>query len=434
MSDPDPSLSEPVRSAAPAPFGPTKPAERISAIDVLRGVALFGILAANMRGFFAPEPVYFFPLLWFRDTADVVAQRFVDLLIQGKFITLFAFLFGVGFAMQISRAVDQGRSIRFYPRRLFILFVFGLVHGALIWWGDVLLAYAIGGFMLLLFRNRKQKTVAIWGAALFALPLLAMTGFAIAVALGHGPASGGGFGPPPPQEAAVREAIAAYRGGFVSHALQNMRDWVRANTPIIPIVFVFVFPRFLAGLWVWRSGLLRNLEERAATLRRIWVWSGSLGLAATLATLAIEFGAGITPGKVSVGLLLMQMTVYIAAPALSAFYGSSVLLLTLRDEWKPRLAPFGAVGRMALTNYLMQSLLLTNLFWLAGWYGHVGPALGLIPTFVLYAAQVKFSVWWLERYQFGPAEWLWRSLTYGKKQPMRRVADAPAIQTAVAGA
>jgi uncharacterized protein len=80
---------------------------------------------------------------------------------------------------------------------------------------------------------------------------------------------------------------------------------------------------------------------------------------------------------------------------------------------------------MALTNYLTHSIVLANFFWLTGLYGGVGPALGLIPTFLVYAAQVKLSVWWLERYRFGPAEWLWRSLTYGRKQPMRRVEDAP---------
>ncbi|HET8548047.1 MAG TPA: hypothetical protein VFL57_08585, partial [Bryobacteraceae bacterium] len=251
---------------ATTPFGPTDPAERIRAIDILRGLALFGILAANMRGFFAPEVVYFNPLTLFKGTADVVAQYLIEYLIQGKFVTLFSFLFGVGFAVQISRAMDQGRSIRFYPRRLLILLGFGLIHGLLIWWGDILLGYAVGGFALLLFRKRKQKTVAIWGLALFLLPLLGMVGFTIAIALGHGPSSGGGFGPSPASEATIRSAIAAYRGGVVEHMGQNMRDWARANAPVLPIVLVFVLPRFLAGLWVWRTGLFRNLEEHAPTV------------------------------------------------------------------------------------------------------------------------------------------------------------------------
>ncbi|HET8549862.1 MAG TPA: DUF418 domain-containing protein, partial [Bryobacteraceae bacterium] len=169
-------------------------------------------------------------------------------------------------------------------------------------------------------------------------------------------------------------------------------------------------------------------------VRRVWKWSGIIGAAGTAAALAIQFGIGVTPGKVTVSLLAIQMIGHFAIPAISAFYGSSVLLLAIRDEWKARLAPFGAVGRMALTNYVMQSVVLANLFWLTGLYGRVGPAIGLIPTFLLYAGQVKFSVWWLERYRFGPAEWLWRSLTYGQKQPMRRIASPPADLMMAAGA
>jgi uncharacterized protein len=409
---------------SPEPPGPTTPSQRIEAIDVLRGLALFGILAANMRGFSAPEVLYFSPLTWFKGTADVAVQYAIEYLVQGKFITLFACLFGVGFAAQISRAMDQGRSIRFYPRRLSILLLLGIIHGALIWWGDILLGYALCGFVLLLFRNRRQKTIAIWGIVLFVLPLLGMIGFTIAVALGHGPSSGGGFGPPPASESAVRSAIAAYRGGVAEHVGQNVRDWMRANAPLVPIVLVFVLPRFLAGLWLWRTGLFRNMEQRVPAIRRVWMWSGMLGAAGTMAALIVQFGIGATPGQLTVSLLAVQIIGHVSIPAIAAFYGSSVLLLAVRDDWKPRLAPFGAVGRMALTNYLTHSLVLANFFWLTGLYGNVGPAFGLIPTFALYAAQVKFSMWWLERYQFGPAEWLWRWLTYGRKPAMRREAGS----------
>lgn len=431
---PEPAAAPLDAPAAAPPMGPTTASERIGAIDILRGLALFGILAANMRGFFVPEQAYFVPGVWFKDGADRIAQYFIDYLVQGKFITLFACLFGVGFAVQISRAMDSGRSIRFYPRRLLILLVFGLIHGALIWWGDILLGYAVCGFVLLLFRNRTQKTVAIWSLVLFLLPALGMTVYAALVALGKAPMSAGGFGPPPASDEVIRNAVNAYRGGVVEHFGQNMRDWARANAPVLPIVLIFVLPRFLAGLWVWRTGLFRNLEERVPALRRIWIWSGLLGAAGTAAMLFIQFGIGLTPGKASLATLAKQILEHLTVPAISAFYGSSVLLLSLRADWKPRLAPFGAVGRMALTNYLTQSVLLTYLFWLSGLYGRVGPALGLIPTFLLYAAQVKFSVWWLERYQFGPVEWLWRALTYGQKPPMRRITQAPEPPEQVAAA
>ena len=403
-----------------APLGPVQPSERIAAIDILRGLALFGILAANMRAFFAPEAAYMIPTVWFTATPDLIAQHVIDYLIQGKFITLFAFLFGVGFAVQISRAKERGRSVRFYPRRMLILLGLGLIHGALIWWGDILLGYAICGFVLLLFRNRKQKTVAIWALVLFSLPAIGMIAHTIAAATGYASASDTWFSPPARTADEIRKAIAAYRGGPAEHFAQNMRDWANANAPVIPIVLIFVLPRFLAGLWVWRTGLFRDLEQRVSTLQRVRLWSGIIGATGTAAALAVHVGTGATPDKPGIGLFTMQTMGYLLMPVISAFYGSSVLLLAGRREWKPRLAPFGAVGRMALTNYLTQSIVLANLFWLTGLYGRIGPAIGVIVTLLFYWLQLKFSVWWLQRYNFGPAEWLWRALTYGQKPAMRR--------------
>src|SRR5579863_9248558 len=153
--------------------GPVSLAERILFIDVLRGMALFGILAANMRAFFAPLDTYDNIGVLFHGRADVVAQAFIDIFIQGKFISIFSFLFGMGFAIQMSRAEARGaRFMGFYPRRLLALALFGVIHGIFIWAGDILLTYALSGAILLLFRNRKQKTLLWWAAGLFSLPIV----------------------------------------------------------------------------------------------------------------------------------------------------------------------------------------------------------------------------------------------------------------------
>src|SRR5580698_9579925 len=142
---------------------PITAAERIAYIDILRGMALFGILAANMRGFNAPEAVYGNIRPLFHGRADLIAQGFIDIFIQGKFVTLFSFLFGLGFAVQLSRAEARGaRFLSFYPRRLAALALFGLIHGILIWWGDILLAYSLAGALLLSFRKAPQKVVLWW--------------------------------------------------------------------------------------------------------------------------------------------------------------------------------------------------------------------------------------------------------------------------------
>src|SRR5580700_9279850 len=139
------------------PAGPVTAAERILYIDILRGMALFGILAANMRGFNAPLDLYGNIRPLFHGRADLIAQGFIDIFIQGKFVTLFSFLFGLGFAVQLSRAEERGvKFLSFYPRRLGGLALFGLIHGILIWWGDILLSYALAGTLLLFFRNRSN--------------------------------------------------------------------------------------------------------------------------------------------------------------------------------------------------------------------------------------------------------------------------------------
>src|ERR1041385_5493516 len=163
----DAALTEPAPkpelSRDPTLVGPVTGDDRIFYIDLLRGMALFGILAANMRAFFAPLSVYGDINSLYTRMPDKVAQAFIDIFIQGKFVTLFSFLFGLGFAVQFTRAEAKGvRFLSFYPRRLVALAMFGVIHGIAIWAGDILLTYAITGALLLGFRNRKPVTLLWW--------------------------------------------------------------------------------------------------------------------------------------------------------------------------------------------------------------------------------------------------------------------------------
>jgi len=159
---------------------PIAPPERVQAIDILRGFALFGILAANMRAFNAPAQAYFDPGLLWKGAADRAVQGAVDVLISGKFITLFSFLFGLGFAVQMERAEARGAGFaEIYRRRLFALLAIGLAHATLLWWGDILLPYALVGFLLLLFRRRRQKTLFLWAQVGLWLPVVMMAVFLV---------------------------------------------------------------------------------------------------------------------------------------------------------------------------------------------------------------------------------------------------------------
>ena len=149
---------------------PVPQSERIHFLDILRGFAIFGILAVNLAGFASPAflPGYAPPdsMPWY----DELAQTLVLFFAEGKFYTIFAFLFGLGFAVQLARAEAKGKDIRsFYPRRLLVLFGFGVLHSILFWTGDILRLYAVLGFPLLAFRKRANRTLLIWAGALFTL-------------------------------------------------------------------------------------------------------------------------------------------------------------------------------------------------------------------------------------------------------------------------
>jgi uncharacterized protein len=430
--DPPVSSDALVVAAAPAePQAPVPTAERIELIDVVRGVALFGILAANMRGFAGPTRVYFLPHLFWTSMPDRIAQAFIDTFVQGKFIAIFAALFGVGFAAQFTRAESRGSKFGWtYARRLTWLALFGLVHGLLIWWGDILLIYALVGFLLLLFRKRKDLTLKIWGTFGYFFIVIMLTGVLLATTTGAAMPS-----PPLPTPAQLAEDVAIFADGSWS-AIQQRRtvDAIGHNWGLLPVMLLNILGLFLFGLLAWRHRFFQPAPESLPRYRKAMVWGLGLGTAASLTVALIRFADPIMPFPPTgpgVALFALQTA---ATPALSLGYVCAVVLLFHHARWKRRLHPFGAVGRMALTNYLLQSVIGTLLFYSygLGLFGRVGPAMLLIPTVLIFAAQVWMSAWWLERFRYGPAEWAWRSLTYRKAQPFVREGRAPVIAQPVA--
>lgn len=412
------------------PIGPVSSAERIFYIDLLRGMALFGILAANMRGFNAPPAVYGNIKVLFHGRADLIAQGFIDIFIQGKFITLFSFLFGMGFAVQLTRAQARGaKFMSFYPRRLLALALFGSIHLFLIWWGDILLTYAIAGALLLLFRNRQQKTLLYWAGGIFAMPILVISGFYTAHTLGWRPAflTQGNTGP---DMTKLNGIIQIYSHGSV---LQMLRENITLGVKELPSngFAIYALFLFLLGMWVWRSGIVERLGEYKPIFRRVFAWGLPIGLGLNAFSVIVQ--ARSVPGghPTFVG-YLANVVLFPSEHILSAAYAAGLALLIQNDSWSRILSPFAAVGRMALTNYLTESILCTLFYenYVTGTYGRFGPAVDLIPTVVLYGAQVVFSNWWLARYRFGPMEWLWRGMTYGKLPVLRKDAQVIAMPLA----
>jgi uncharacterized protein len=398
--------------------------ERIEVLDVLRGLALFGIITANMRAFNSPQAAYFDHSLMWQGAGDRIAQGFTDLFVTGKFVTLFSLLFGIGFAVQMERADARGVASRlFYVRRLTVLLIIGLAHGFLLWWGDILAPYALMGIFLLLFRKRSQSTILIWAAIFYAWPMVlmgaAMAAHAAGVAIPV---------PPQPTPEELQRIIQVFANGtYTEMLLVRVKDMAFNGFGL-----VFFYPRvlglFLFGLWAWRAGVILNLAQYEPVLRRCRIWGLVVGVVGNTAVVAMLEIWHPNPAELTREGYLVGIASSIAVPALSLFYASSVLLLSREGTWRRVFRPFGSIGRTALSNYLLQSVICTTLYnsWGFGLFGKVGPLAGLIPTILIYSAQVPLSKWWTTRFSFGPMEWIWRTLTYGRLRPLSRPA---AIQT-----
>ncbi len=406
--------SPPVESLAPVGAS-----ERIETLDILRGLALFGILAANIRGFAGPALTYFMPHLYYTKFGDRLAQAFIDTFVQGKFITLFAVMFGVGFGVQLERSMSrEGRFGWTYARRLFVLLLFGLVHGLLIWWGDILLVYALIGFLLLLFRKRKDKTLIIWAIAGYSVPILLTIAVFTAAQLGYAPPP---F--PEPSAAQLQELTTKFASGsWPEIQMQRMKDVLTRNWGLFPIMMWQILALFLTGVLLWRRRLFHPTPESLPKYRRA-MWVGfAIGVPGNLAVTTTRWLLDLSPMPTTPLAALTNVIQFVSVPFLSLGYLCLVILLCNDEVWLARLRRFGAVGRTALSNYLLQSVIGTLIFYSygLGLFGKVGPAILLIFTVVIYALLVLASEWWLTRYRFGPVEWLWRSLTYKKRFPMVR--------------
>jgi uncharacterized protein len=377
--------------------------------------------ALTLHYYLTPVQRAALPTAGFDKLAEITMVYFA----YGKFITLFSLLFGLGFAVQLMRAEERGGDARgLYVRRLLVLLLIGLAHATLLWWGDVLVLYAVLGFFLLLFRSASTRTLLWTGIALACIgsPLL---GYLV------GPLVESATAGLPSMAAVKSRALAAFSG-------HDYAAIVRANLLFDGVYFVrywtdplVIFSRFLLGFWAGRMLLFHRPADHRVLLTRIFGWGVAIGLFGNGVaimhyyfdlTTRVPFLAG------SIGGVLLDMIISTGTIALGAAYATGFALLFLRPLWRPRLEVLSPVGRMALTNYLGQTVVCLLIFYGIGL--GVGPRFGypgVLAAFALiFAMEIAISLWWLERFRFGPAEWVWRSLVYGRTQPMHRVAPPPA--------
>ncbi len=406
------------------------PDGRIETLDIVRGVAVMGILAMNVVGFALPSSAYMNPVVaGIEGSADWIAWAFGFLFVDGKMRGLFGLLFGASMLLVIERAEAAGGSgAATHFRRMAWLLVFGLVHFYLIWQGDILTLYAGIGMLAFLFWRKGPAALLGWAVALLVLQL-AVSGLA---AFGFFAVAGALAGPhPDPQAAAlwtemtsgfglapgeVARELTLYRGSYAD--ILGYRTGELASWPFLAL-FVYgaeTLGYFLLGMWALKTGLLagswparRYLHLAAAgfavslpiyALLAYWQWASGFRVEVIYAA---TFTLPILPRTL--------MVLAIAALVIICTRGNGALT-----------ARIAAAGRAAFTNYLGTSLVLTTLFYGYGFglFGQLSRAQLWGVVVACWAMMLLWSKPWLDRFAYGPLEWLWRSLSRGRLQPMRR--------------
>ncbi|MDZ7801717.1 MAG: DUF418 domain-containing protein [Trueperaceae bacterium] len=405
----------------PRAFGPVAASRRIVTLDVLRGFALLGILLVNVP--LMMHPVHLEALGAGPDGGlDRVARLLVEALAEGKFFTLFSLLFGVGMAIQMQRAASRGAPfVPFFLRRMGTLLGIGAAHVLLLWWGDILVYYAVLGMAVLPLRAAPvPRLLRLAGGAVL-----------VPIALNAGLFGLGQLAQTTPEgaeawragiEASVADArvdadVAYQTYGatdFGAMVMQRVADWSFATIGVTVGGMLFVVAAmFLIGMVVGRRGVLHDPGAHLPLLRGVRVWGGLVGVLGTATWMATGTTVSMEPTLAG---LVSTTGFVLGAPALSLAYAAT-LTLALRDpRWQARLRPLAAVGRLALSNYLLQSLVVTTLAYGygLGLYGQIGAAWSLVIALVVFALQVPLSVAWTRRFRYGPVEWLWRTLSYGR--------------------
>jgi uncharacterized protein len=413
--------------------------DRILTLDVIRGVAVMGIFSVNVIGFAMIEAAYINPAAYGGHTgADHVLWAANILVIDGKMRTLFSMLFGASMLLVIERAEASGRSGGWtHFRRMIVLLGFGLIHYYFIWFGDILTLYAVSGLIAFLFRKMPPyKLVALGAAFLLASMMLfgsLVVGQYHADVAAHSPGAtraiikdwNEGFGDLYPTAAAIAKDKALHLGTYAAFVRHNLADWtsiLKNTVPFIPDTIGLM----LIGMAGYKSGFLTGTwpDDRYGRLIVPTIAFGALGGAAVVAydVLSNFYSVGL------IGMFIVADTPFITVMAV----GYAALIVLLSRNYGALTQRIAATGRCAFTNYLGTSIVASLVFygWGLGLYGQVSRAEAWLLVPLVWMLMLLWSKPWLDRFNYGPFEWLWRSLARGKLQPMRKRGGAPAIATA----
>jgi uncharacterized protein len=396
---------------------PTAIQERVELLDILRGIAIFGMFTVNMTAD-----------IWWSDTfaesdvsfIDSLSLVLVDLFTNGKFITIFSFLFGIGFFVQSERVMQRGESVpAFWIKRLAGLLMIGLAAEACTLPAWILIDYSIFGLGLLLFYRLSPRWIMVAAIICFAIPKIDFWVYPLLF---------------PTPESSTQIAVSVVDalhesvddiyafGSFLAigstnlvHVWEEFTQWhyYVGDTDLLGLMLI--------GLYVGRIGAVWNRDTQVRVARRALPWLLTVGFAGGVAWVVMkQLGVGQESPQ-----YLQNIANFLAwpvgMPVLGLGYAAGIALLVGRPQWRRILVWFAPIGRMALTNYLFTGFIAAVLSfqWGFGLYGKIFPAEGLVIALAALPLQILLSRWWLARFAYGPFEWLWRGWTYGKLPGMR---------------
>jgi uncharacterized protein len=379
---------------------PTELQDRVVAIDIMRGLSLLGIFIVNMLAFHTPY-YYINPYTWYTNPSDADTFQWIDIALQGSVYPLFSMLFGYGLMMQFRKSQERGNS--FIPlglRRLSVLLIIGLLHAFLVWSGDILITYALSGFIVLLMMRLSRMWLLTITLIMYILPNMGLAFLSYIVA-----ASGETF------YSGVQEIesslIAFGSGSWMDIFIQRASDWTYANieSGSLFLIGMTILPYMLLGAIAAKGKLI----ERTSQKKTFWITLTSVSLIA-------GFSIKLLPYVFEANFYYMYVQDIFGGPLVAIGYAGLITLLCQLAIFRKIMNPFAKVGRMSMTTYIFQSVIATTIFYSYGFalYGKIDVLTGTWLAVGIFVIQMIFAEIWFSRFKQGPIEAIWKRATYGK--------------------